>query len=205
MFQPTEFPQNRRSSLIGSIASGLTGRGAPHSEEAPVSYYLSTDLSGLTAGLVERTNGVSDGWPSNDVPLVVMYSTNMESLTQMRRLVQASGVRFLGYDRTSTLMDALAVLSPVAVLVDEADSAAAHRLGRQILAYDFTYTLIRMSNGSAVAPVKARRKVVGSGLGHGEGIDGPFAACLPVGLTSELLIAAFGRLGVLPRRLTAVR
>jgi hypothetical protein len=205
MFQPTQFPSAPRSSLIGSITTSLTTRVSELNGEMPVSYYLSTDLSGLTAGLVQRTNGVCDGWPSNDVPLMVMYSTNMDSLTQMRRLVQASGVRFLGYDRTSTLMDALAVLNPVAVLIDEADSAAAHRIGRQILAYDFTYTLVRMTNGAAVAPVKARRKAVGSAIGLNEGVDGPFSACLPVDLTSERLIAALGRLGVLPRRLLAVR
>ncbi len=208
MFQPRHRPAANRShkmSLMSSIANSFGSR----SPQAQVSYYPSTDLSALTAGLVQKTQGVCDGWPSNDVPLVVMYSTNMESLTKMRRLVQASGVRFLGYDRTNTLMDALLVLSPIIVLVDETNTAAAHRLGRQILAADFTYTLVRLCDEQALAPqsarVQERRKVVGAGHGERDGVDGPYAARLPSNLSAGVLIASFGRLGVLPRRLVKVR
>jgi hypothetical protein len=107
------------------------------------------------------------------------------------------------------LLDALLVLTPVVVLVEEPDTGTAHRLGRQILAADFTYTLVRLCDDKALAPqeirANARRKVVGAGHGSTESVDGPYATRLPMDLSSSHLLASLGRLGALPRRLLSVR
>lgn len=165
---------------------------------------VAQNLASLSSHRVSVGNGRLDGWPSNDVPLVVMYSADMANLTKMRRLTQQIGVRFLGYDRTSTLMDALSVLNPVAVLIDEADTAVAHRLGRQVRADNFGLTVVRLVNGSETE-AQPNQQVVGSGITDDVEQDGPFLGKIQLESSPSRLAMALGRVGVLPRRLTVVR
>lgn len=185
----------------------------PHADPVPSSCSLAVhtlpamlqNVAALTSGRVSLSQGRVDGWPSNDVPLVVMYSPNLQNLTHMRRQTQAIGIRFLGYDRVNTLMDALSVLVPVVVIIDEPDSEQACRIGRQVLADDFTINMVRLvDDAEAQAEVDAQPMVTAVNSGA-TSHDGPFLGKLDRGMSSSRLAMALGRLGVLPRRLTVVK
>lgn len=163
------------------------------------------NLASASLGRVSASRGTLDGWPSNDVPLVVMYSADLQNLTAMRRLTQAIGIRFLGYDRSATLLDALSVLSPVVVVIDEQDSHTAYRLARQILACDYGMTLVRLVDGSETLDHNSRKQQAVGSDSDAVDIDGPFSGKIERSVSADRLSVSLGRLGVLPRRLAVVK
>lgn len=189
--------RSANSSFFSSFQSSLN-------EQDFVRLAQMESIAPLTQGRVSISKGNLDGWPSNDVPLVVMYSSDLQNLTAMRRLTQAIGVRFLGYDRTSTLLDALSVLSPVAVIIDQQDGSQAYRLARQILACDYGMTLLRLVDGTETSVQTRQQQVVGSDS-DAMNSDGPFVGKIERTVSATRFSASLGRLGILPRRLSVVK
>lgn len=151
---------------------------------------LTSTILMASCGKILMTNGTPDGWPGNDVPLVVMYSPNVHRLSEVRRMMQAIGVRFLGYDRPDTLTDALNVVHPAAVMIEGKDDVISLKVARKVQANDYTLPLVR---------------VLSEQEDEGFSSDvGPFIGTLRMDAQGSHLLVALGRLGVLPRRLAMV-